>query len=407
MKEKNKAIFDKAYDRLLQMYKDKYDSPDIRIISRFYDEKKLLQESEYYVCFLDFIGRLSEYAESKGEEIAVRGTTGASFIAYLLGATDINPLPIFEYCPHCKTVRFLGAGNPFDRSASPCHCGTGNVVDGYNIPFESNLKSVSGEYIQIAVSEAFFDEAKKLILEEEWDEKVTLVETEGKAPVKFYFGSEAYNSEDVASCPRITLVPYAMLDKFRELEKATGIKWRKHSPHGNNPHHVSFCKDDVKNVPQFKGEFCSELLDKLKPQNTAELLGIIGFAHSVEVWNNNAALLYDRHKKSLNEIPAFREDLYNMICERLRQKGIYGTGLAYEVMENAAKGHYRGNDGMEENTMVALLELGFDMDFVLFIEKIGYMFPKPHGISYMKDALRLMFYKQNFSDIYDSVMETK
>ncbi len=414
MKKKQKAIFDKAYKKLTELYSGKYHAPDIRIISRFYDEKKILQESELYVCYLDFIGRLREAAEQKGEEITVRGTAGSSLIAYLLGATDINPLPLFEYCPHCKTTKFRGEGNPFDASSSICSCGTGTIVDGHSIPFQLNIKNVLSEYIQICVSYKFFDEAKKLIVDEDWDKNFTVFQSEGIGPVWFRFDKEdkqkdiryeaARNMERFIGYPMITLAPYAMLDKFRELEKTTGVKWKKHNPYGCSFSRTLLDYNILKCLPQFKGSFFSEIFDVAPVQNAADLLRVIGLAHSTDVWRNNAENLFFNHKILFRDIPAFSEDLYDMICDKLRKNGIYETGFAYEVTEKARKGYYAQNDGVDEDTLLTLSDLGFDMEFIFFIEKIQYMFPKAHGISYLKEAIRLMFYKLNFSDEYDAVM---
>jgi len=38
-------------------------------------------------------------------------------------------------------------------------------------------------------------------------------------------------------------------------------------------------------------------------------------------------------------------------------------------------------------------ELGFDMDIVYFLSEINYMFTKAHGITYLREAIAMMFYK--------------
>ena len=114
--------------------------------------------------------------------------------------------------------------------------------------------------------------------------------------------------------------------------------------------------------------------------------------------------LFDNHRMSLREIPAYREDLYDMICEKLRQKGIYETGLAYEIMEKARRGYYERSGGVDEDTMSMLLNLGFDMDFIFFLEKINYMFPKAHGVAYLREAITMMFYKIKFNKEYNEIM---
>ena len=415
MKKKQKEIFEKAYKKLTELYSGEDHAPDIRIINRFYDEKKILQESELYICYLDFIGRLREIAEQKGEDIMVRGTTGSLFIAYLLGATDVNPLPLFEYCPHCKTTKFLGLGNPFDCEESVCSCKTTTVFDGHNIPFESNLKSVMSEHIQIAVSYEFFNEAKKLILDEKWGRTVVTLENEEIGPMWFCFADKdkqenisyafAGNTEHFADYPRITLAPNSMLDKYHELVRATGVRWEDHNPYGCTLSKGLLCENVLKTVPQFKGNFYTELFFIESPQNAGDLLKMLGLAHSTDIWRNNAEDLFYECKMTFSEIPAFREDLYEMICDKLRIKAIYETGFAYEVTEKAQTGYYARNGGVDRDTKQTLSELGFDMNFIMFIGKINYMFPKAHGVSYLKDAIKLMFYKLNFSDEYDNVME--
>ena len=54
---------------------------------------------------------------------------------------------------------------------------------------------------------------------------------------------------------------------------------------------------------------------------------------------------------------------------------------------------------------ISSVDHDFDMDFIFFIEKIQYMFPKAHGVAYLKEAIRLLFYKLNYSDAYDAVMK--
>ena len=192
-------LFEKAYSRLKMLYCGEHSAPDITILSRFYQEKMILAGSELYMRHLDFPGRVQETANQKGEHIFVRGTVGASFMAYLLGATDINPLPRHEYCSHCHTTKFVGAGSPFDMAPLKCSCGAALETDGHNLPFKSNLKSILTERIQVRVSYAFFDEAKAMIRDEPGDPSIAA---------------------------HITFVPEKVLDKYRELEKITGFKMR-------------------------------------------------------------------------------------------------------------------------------------------------------------------------------------
>ena len=414
---KNKQLFEKAYSRLIELYGGEYSTPDIAILSRFYREKRILAESELYMRYLDLIGKVRSTAELRGEHIWVRGTTGASFIAYLLDATDINPLPRHEYCPNCHTTKFTGIGSPFDMAPIKCSCGTEIVTDGHNLPFESNLKSILAERIQFCVSHAFFDEAKAKIRDELWDKSIVTLKDGDVSPIWFCILDKETNEcgdyilngnrEIFSNVPRITLVPEKMLDKYRELEKATGFKMKDIS---FNEQSLAFCRFmdcDIQGIPHFDNGFVKSVWNTINPKSYDDLLKIVGFAHSTNVWKNNADVLFHEHKLSLHEIPAFREDLYEMICETLYKKGIYDEGFAYEVADKTMRGYYARIGGIDEDTMLALLDLGFDIDFIYFLSDINYMFPKAHGIAYLREAIAMMFYKTKFNKEYNEIMLVK
>ena len=96
-----------------------------------------------------------------------------------------------------------------------------------------------------------------------------------------------------------------------------------------------------------------------------------------------------------------------MISERLYKNGVYDEGLAYEVTDKTMRGYYAKTGGVDEDTMLALLELGFDIDFVNFLSKINYMFTKAHGTAYLREAIAMMFYKTNFNKEYNEIMLEK
>lgn len=414
MKTKNKKFFDKAYSRLLELYSGEYTTPDITILSRFYREKIALAESEFYMRYLNFLGKVRETANQKGEHIFVRGTTGSSFIAYLLGATDINPLPRHEYCPQCHTTKFVGTGSPFDMAPLKCSCGTEIKTDGHNLPFESNLKSISAEHIQFGVSYAFFDEAKSMIYDEMRDKAIVTIGNEDVLPVWFCFLDKetnvcgdytlSSNREIFANYPRITLVPEKSLDIYRELEKATGLKMKDIGFNEQSLAFLRFMECDIKGIPHFDNGFVKDVWNTINPRGYDDLLKIIGFAHSTNIWKNNAEIFYDEHRMSLHEIPAYREDLYKMICERLYRKGISDNGFAYEVTDKAMRGYYAKNGGVDGDTILALLSIGFDINFILFLSEIHYMFFKTHGIAYLREAIAMMFYKIKFNKEYNEII---
>ncbi len=148
-----------------------------------------------------------------------------------------------------------------------------------------------------------------------------------------------------------------------------------------------------------------ELIIKTRPEKFEEydyILKLIGLAHGTNVWKGNAENLYENHIWSLRDIPAFGDDIYEMIYKKLCERGIYETGFAYEVALKARKGYYALN-GLDSAVESKLLNLGFDIVFWDFISRINYMFPKAHAVSYLKDAVSVMRYKIHYPEEYRSI----
>ena len=128
-----KEIWDKAYNRIFELYGD---MPDLRIIiSRFYSEKQAFMQYEVGKYFYD-LAKLRREAEESGERLIVKAPIASCLVAYLLGATDENPLPAHYYCPKkCKTLEWMDGRCVFDLRDRTCACGERKKPDGFDIPF--------------------------------------------------------------------------------------------------------------------------------------------------------------------------------------------------------------------------------------------------------------------------------
>ncbi|MBO5715808.1 MAG: hypothetical protein J6S23_05395 [Clostridia bacterium] len=407
----NKNIFDKAYERMVERYGENL---DLRILNRFYEEKMILEKCELYTRYLDAAAKLRKAAESQGEHISLMGTCNSLFIAYLLGATDINPLPLHEYCPKCKRVIFTGQfSTAFDNYYPTCNCGENMEIDGFDLPFEADFSNAFRNRIRIGVSYSFFNEAEKMILDEMSDIPNIKFELEDEiSSISLCFTDDDFEGTDYdfnkntrffRNRPHIILVPLEYLDKCRKLEIATGITMDEARRTNTLEVLLSFMNGDVKNIPGIEPEMFSMLRDKTNPLSYNEILKLIGITNTPSVWKDNIEKLFCKHKTTIKDVPVFKEDVYEKIVEKLHKRGIYKTGLAYDIMRKASGGYYF-NHGLEESDVLMLLNLGFAMDFISFLENTKIMGSKSCAIHNLKSAIAMMFYKLRFEKEFNEIM---
>ncbi len=109
-------------------------------------EKKLGKElnaiisNKYSVLYI-IAQRMVEQSKKDGYEVGSRGSVGSSLAAFLMGITEVNPLPPHYCCEKCRYSEFfeedrLGSG--YDLPDKDCpECGTPLMKNGQNIPFET------------------------------------------------------------------------------------------------------------------------------------------------------------------------------------------------------------------------------------------------------------------------------
>lgn len=90
-----------AKNKMKELYGE---NPPIEIINRFKTEELMLARQEI-LLWMGFLGELKKKCCMENAYFDIRGAQmGASFIAWLLGGTNVNPLPAHYYCPWCRKI---------------------------------------------------------------------------------------------------------------------------------------------------------------------------------------------------------------------------------------------------------------------------------------------------------------
>lgn len=93
--------------------------------------------------------RLVKHSNDEGYLVGSRGSVGSSFVATMMGITEVNPLPAHYRCLNCKTSIFTDEGNTplsinyssgYDLPDKNCpNCGEKLYKDGQDMPFATFL----------------------------------------------------------------------------------------------------------------------------------------------------------------------------------------------------------------------------------------------------------------------------
>ena len=365
-----KAIIKKAENRMEELYGA---HPPFAITNRFQTEKMMLKGREM-LLWMGFLGSLREKFYENHGFFAVRGAQmGASFLAWLLGGTNVNPLPAHYYCPVCKKVEWIpDVKCGLDAPDQSCSCGAMYEKDGFGIDAVHMYPMAGGS--EILVSRGMMGLVKSCF--EEYFEgygNVRQVERAEEKPGKriqvAHYTCDGLarltvveDSEETLSFQDFDQVSWTT-DLIRAYAKAAAVEGCFEHPFG--------------------GSNLAPVITSLREPKFSDLFAISGLLHGTGLWKENGEVLYKRGIP-LDELITNREDVYAYLYQKLNGKSCdHPSGQVYEIKEYVQMGRYfRGQVPLKEEQM--LLECGVPEWYVESMKKALYVFPKTHLITYLK-----------------------
>ena len=403
-------------EKLQALYGTKPPSP---IMERLDAELSLMDRQNLSSIYM-LLHHLSVRLRESGGKIGLRGTVGFTLISFLLGITDINPLPAHYRCSNCGYVAFVTKDSGFDLTQNTCpNCDALLRSDGHDIPYETCMELAQGkqvETVDINVSASNWEKAVSFLVEFLGEDRIACA-CEWNNPVCFLLLQEGMKFEDVTpiidmqspvcgvrkqtvlpgyeltpAFLRVILLPHDDYDRIRWLHRLTKTK-PENIDYSDPSIYKLFQNLDTCGIPCFSTDRSKEILQQLKDVQFSDLIRICGMTYGSDVWENNGERLLQSH--TFRDLISARDDIFLT----LRKHGIVSK-TAQAVMECVRKGKFCEDTVQNCKMTQQLLRAGVPAWYVEAMQKIHYLFPKAHAAHYAKIAATLAWFKVYYPNAF-------
>lgn len=432
-----KIIKNMVYEKAKELYGEKI--PKV-IKERIDFELNSLLKNHWCNLYL-LSQKLVAKSNEDGYPVDNRGSIASSFIAYLIGITDINPLPAHYRCKKCNYIEFVNKPNGIDLPNKRCpNCNEKLIGEGLNIPVET-LLGLNGdkepdidlifakeeqEEIQIYVEKIFgkgrvfkcgilgtrgisVNQSGLLILPQGKD----IFDYSPVISIKDNFISTQADYHNLYTM----LLKYDVLSDeipsiLKKLKELTGYDYKNIPLFDKKVMSLFYSgeQESTYGIIGFDSDFARNILNIVKPKNIEELIKISGLCHGTNVWNENQDELIKAKETKIEDVIATRDDIFNYLVNL----GI-DRKTSYNIMEFVRKGKaYRSK--INDNKRCIELEKQWSeyreimkkydvsKEFVDTCSKIIYLFPKAHDAQEAINAVKLGWYKTYYPREFKEVI---
>ena len=151
---------------------------------------------------------------------------------------------------------------------------------------------------------------------------------------------------------------------------------------------------EIDGLPEFGSEYARRMIKQTCPKSIDDLIKVSGLLHGTDVWLDNQDELFKNREISLKDCVASRDDIFLALVN----KGMAKED-AYYIMDSVRRGK-----GLSEEMKRKVSLVGMPKWFIDVCEKVRYMFPKAHAVSCTLVAWKIAYYMTYYPEEYKEAL---
>ena len=409
-------IWSPAEEKLHELYGNEI--PQF-VMERYRREKTLLQDTDVEML-LSFLRHLSMHFHDSKATFTMRGGIGASFVCWLLGITEVNPLPAHYYCPHCRCLQFDGQKKyGWDLPEKCCACGETMLRDGMGTPWLAEIDLEKQIHVDVDIPGELQDDVQQQLLSFFPGQAFIRASFQQDDMVKYYFLSDEDNHEGYDQQDRIIRMNYRDASEqkypypsilFLKSWKDT-LLWELCREKNIAPQRIPWLSDDtLRSYLQYTlpGILYDDVYDnaalikEVCPADFGDLLLFLGFDHATVKGYEEIKAIVRSRPQAIRDFDIYAEDIYECLLNHLKRNGILDEKLAVHVAAQARLGKYT-RAGIDTETQKRLISIGLPDGYIQYLTKIRYLFPRGHMLTRLARNIHLGWFCMNDSAIWAEI----